>query len=203
MESKAQLSATNDSLNKLQKSSATDAQANYNAFSDQYLKMQAKADALSTRAKDLKDKAAAYQAMWNKQMEIDNPELRHSAVQQKAQAEQTFNNIKSEMDLARLSFDPYMSNLKDAGNYLRGNLTPANLNSVGDLVTKANGQAKEVNTHLDAIIAAVDKISAATGETVGAAAAGAAGAAGAGAAGATDAAPAAAPTGAAAPASSK
>jgi hypothetical protein len=182
MESKAQLAATNDSLNKLQKSSPADAQANYNTFSQEYLKMQSKADALSARSKDLKDKAAAYHAMWNKQMEIDNPELRQSAVQQKAQAEQTFNNIKSEMDLARLSFDPYMSNLKDAGNYLRGNLSPANLSSAGSLVEKANGQFKDVNTHLDAIITAVDKISAATGE--GAAAAAAAGASAAPAAGA-------------------
>ena len=193
MESKAQLSTTNDALNKLQKSSPADAQANYNTFGQEYLKLQARTDGLATRAKDLKDKATAYREMWNKQMAIDNPELRHSAVQQKAQAEQTFNNIKSEMELARLSFDPYMANLKDVGNYLRGNLSPANLSTAGDLVTKANGQFKEVNTHIDAIITAVDKMSAATGEGAAAAGAGAPAAAPA-------AAGAAAPTGAATPA---
>jgi hypothetical protein len=190
IESKTQLATTNESLNKLQKSSAADAQANYNTFSQEYSKLQARAEGISTRAKDLKDKAVAYREMWNKQMEIDNPDLRHSAVQQKAQAEQTFNNIKSEMDLARLSFDPYMANLKDAGNYLRGNLSPANLSSAGSLVEKANGQFKDVNKHIDAIITEVDKISAATGE--GTAAAGAA------AAGAAPAAGSAAPAGAAA-----
>jgi hypothetical protein len=164
LESKAQIQLTTDALNKLQKSSPADAQANYNAFSEQFVKLQAKAEQNKARADDLKAKSEAYYAAWNRQVEVDNPDLRRQAIQQKVQAEQTFNTIKSEMQLARIAYDPYVANLKDVGNYLRGNVTPANLNSISDLVTKANGQAKEVNTHIDAIVTAVDKISTATGE---------------------------------------
>jgi Protein of unknown function (DUF2959) len=187
VDAKSQLQLTNDSLNKLQKSSQADAQTNYNAFTEQYLKLQAKADAVSKRSKDLKERAASYRAIWDKQAQVDNPELRKQAMQQKADAEQVYNNIRNEMQLARLSFDPYMANLKDVGNYLRGNLTPANLTSVGDLVTKANGQAKEVDGHIAAIVTSIDKITTATGEGTAAAAAAPA------AAPAPEAAPAAAP----------
>ena len=164
LEAKSQIQMTTESLNKLHKSSGSDAQANYNAFGEQYLKLQAKSDAVRARAKDLKEKSQAFYAMWNRQVEVENPELRRQAVQQKADAERIYSTITNEMELARLAFDPYMSNLKDVGNYLRGNVTPANLNSIGDLVTRANGQAKEVDSHLAAIVESVDKITAATGE---------------------------------------
>ena len=169
LETKSQLHVTNDSLNKLQQSSTANADADYNRFTEEYLKLQAKADAVSKRSKDLKDRASAYQAMWNRQAEVQNPELRKQAVQQKADAERIHNTIISEMQLARLSFEPYMANLKDTGNYLRGNLSPANLASAGDLVQKANGQAKEVDGHIAAIVSSIDKITSATGEAAAAA----------------------------------
>jgi hypothetical protein len=195
LQAKAQLQVTNDSLNKLQKSSTADADANYNRFTEQQLKLQAEADALSKRSKDLKDRATAYQAMWNQQADVQNPELRRQAVQQKADAERIYNSINSDMELARLSFQPYMANLKDVTNYLRGNVSPANLQSAGDLVQKANGQAKQVDSHLAALVTSIDKITSATGEgAAGKAADTSTGTpAGAGAGAATPAAPAAAP----------
>jgi hypothetical protein len=181
LEAKSQLQLTNDSLNKLQKSSTADAEANCNRFTEEYLKLQAKADAVSKRSKDLKDRASAYHAMWNKQADVQNPELRKQAVQQKADAERIYNTINSEMELARLSFQPYMANLKDVGNYLRGNLSPANLQSADGLVQKANGQAKEVDGHIGAIVSSIDKITSATGEGAAASGTGTAAPAGTGA----------------------
>jgi len=165
LEAKTQIQATTDSLVKLRQSSQADAQANYNAFSEQYMKLQTKADSVKARANDLKAKTQAYYATWNKQIEVENPDLRRQAVQQKTDAERVYNSINSEMQLARIAFNPYMSNLKDVGNYLHGNLSPASLTSIGDLATKASGQAKEVNTHIDSIVSSVDKMSAATGES--------------------------------------
>ena len=164
LDAKTQISATTDALNKLQKSSQADAQANYNAYSEEYLKLQAKSDSVKARANDLKKKTSEYYAMWSKQADVENPELRRQAVQQKADAEKVYNSISSEMELGRIAFNPLMSNLKDVGNYLRGNLTPAALQSTSDLTAKANSQAKEVLGHIDAIIGNIDKMSAATGE---------------------------------------
>ena len=164
LESKAQIQATTEALNTLEKSSAADASLNYNKFTEEYLKLQAKSDAVKSRAEDLKSKTSAYYDLWTRQVEVENPDLRRQAVQQKGDAERIYNSIRSEMELARIAFNPYMANLKDVGNYLRGNLSPASLKSVTDLVAKASGQSKEVNTHIDSIITAIDKMAAATGE---------------------------------------
>ncbi len=164
LQTKTQIDTTSSALTTLHKSTPADAQANYKNFGDQYTKLQAMADAVRARAEDLKEKSAAYYAMWNKQVEVENPELRRQAVQQKADAERVFSSISSEMQLARIAFQPFMANLKDVGNYLNGNLTPANLSSISDLVTKSAGQAKEVNTHIDAIVSSIDKMVSATGE---------------------------------------
>jgi hypothetical protein len=165
LEAKTQLGLTTESLNKLQKSSTADAQANYNAFSEQFIKLEAKSEAVSKRAEDLKKRAADYYAIWNRQVEVENPDLRRQAMQQKADAERLYNGITSELELARLTFKPYVQNLKDVGSYLKGNVSPANLASIGDLVTKANAQSKEVSTHADNIVASIDKIGSATGES--------------------------------------
>lgn len=164
VEAKAQIASTTDSLVALQNSSTTDAQGNYNKFAEEYTKLKSKSEQVKARSNDLKEKSTAYYAIWNKQVEVQNPELRRQAIEQKADAERTFSSIKSEMDLARLSFDPYMANLKDVGNYLNGNVTPANLKSTADLVKQAQTQAGEVNKHLDSIVASIDKMITATGE---------------------------------------
>jgi hypothetical protein len=166
LNTKAQVGTTTEALNELAKSTPDQAQVNYNKFTEEYLKLKAKSDAVSARSKDLKERTSAYYAMWNKQVEVDNPELRRQAIQQKADAEKIFSTVNTELDLMRSTFQPYMSNLKDVGNYLRDNVTPANLKSISDLVTKANAQAKEVDTHAASIVTEIDKITAATGETV-------------------------------------
>jgi hypothetical protein len=169
-EAKAQMQATTDSLNKLHKSGQPDAQANYDAFTGEYLKLKSKSEGVSKRAEEIKGRASAYFAMWDKQATVENPELRRQAVQQRAGAERTYNEIVNELELTRMSFRPYMSNLADVGNYLRGRLTPATIGSITDLVTKTNEQSKEVATHVDAIVKSIDSISAATGEGAAAAA---------------------------------
>ena len=161
---KAQVDTTTESLNMLAKSSPDQAQANYNKYTEEYLKLKAKSDWLRERTDDLKDRTAAYYASWNKQAEVQNPELRRQALEQRANAEKSFSNIKGELEQTRNAFQPYMSNLKDVGSYLKDNVTPAGIKSIGDLATKADGQAKEVAMHADALVAEIDKITAATGE---------------------------------------
>ena len=163
-EAKAQLEATTESLNKLQKSAPTDAQANYDAYTEEFLKLKGKSEGVSKRAEEIKARASSYFAAWDKQADVENPELKRQAIQQRANAERTYNEIVNEMALTRMAFRPYVSNLIDAGNYVRGRLTPATLASMSDLVAKANGQSKEVADHVDAIVKSIDSIAAATGE---------------------------------------
>ncbi len=161
---KAQMDVTNASLNDLAKSSGPNAQANYDKFTTEFDKFKTLAEVCRTRNEDLKFRTQAYFDQWNKQAEISNPELRRRATEQRVQAENTFNGIKAEVELAKLSFDPYVKGLTDVSAYLKGNLTPAALASVNDSVTKANSDSKELSGHVDALVADINKIMASTGE---------------------------------------
>jgi hypothetical protein len=163
-DAKTQMMATTDSLNKLHKSSAQDAQANYDAFTGEYLKLKSKADGVSKRSEEIKSRASAYFAMWNQQAQVENPELKRQAMAERANAERTYNEVVNELELTRMSFKPYMSNLTDVGNYLRGRLSPATIGSTTDLVTKANSQSMEVGMHVDKVTKAIDSITTGTGE---------------------------------------
>lgn len=161
---KAQLDTTNQSLNTLAKATPANAQSSYDTFATEYAKLKNQADICSSRAKDLATRAEDYYNTWNKQSDVQNPDLKRSATVQKIEAQQTYDNIKAEVELTRLAFDPYMNQCKDIGNYLRGNVTPAALSSIGDMVTKANLNYADVNKHVDAVIASMNKIMASTGE---------------------------------------
>ena len=161
---KAQLDTTTASLNALAKSAGADVQGNYDKFAVELTNMEKQAAVCRSRAEDLKVRTQAYYDTWNKQADVQNPELRRRASQQRAEAEKTYRNIKSEVELMRLSYDPYMSQLNDVRSYLKGNLTPAAIASVSDLVKKVNADGSEVKQHLDAVVAEINSIMAASGE---------------------------------------
>jgi hypothetical protein len=161
---KAQLDTTTAAMNTLAKSGNADVQSNYDKFCTEYAKLKSDADTCRSRSDDLKARTKAYFDQWNKQAEVQNPDLRRSATEQRADAEKTFSTIKSEIELARLSFDPYMSQLKDISTYLKDNKTPAALETVNDISTKATANAGEVNKHLDAVLGGINQIMSASGE---------------------------------------
>ena len=161
---KAQLDITTAAMNTLAKSGNADVQSNYDKFCTEYAKLQSRADTCRSRSNDLKARTQAYFDQWNKQAEVQNADLRRRATQQRAEAEQTFSTIKTEIELARLSFDPYMSQLKDISAYLKDNKSPAAVATVNDISAKATADAGEVNKHLDAVLAGINNIMSASGE---------------------------------------
>jgi hypothetical protein len=164
VKARAQLDTTTDTITALSKSGTADVQANYDKFAVEFTKLQSQADACRARANDLKMRTQAYFDTWNKQAEVQNPDLRRRATEQRAEAERTFSTIKSEIELAKLSYEPYVSQLKDIQSYLKENKTPAAVATVSDLTSKATTNSAEVAKHLDAVITGINKIMAASGE---------------------------------------
>ena len=164
---KAQLDTTTAAMNTLAKSGTPDVQSNYDKFCTEYAKLQSQADTCRSRSDDLKARTKAYFDQWNKQAEVQNPDLRRRATEQRADAEKTFSTIKSEIELSRLFLDPYMSQLKDISTYLKDNKTPAALETVNDIASKATANAGEVNKHLDAVLGGINQIMSASGEGTG------------------------------------
>lgn len=161
---KTQLQRTMQALNALQKSPAAGAKANYDAFVDEYDKLTSTSDAVSARSDDLKQRVSSYHAMWEGEVGVVDPELRRQALERKTESDRIFNTVQTELELTRNSFRPLMSDLKSIGDSLGGNPDPAKLNAIAPRVAKANAQAKAVDAHAGAIIAAIDEITASTGE---------------------------------------
>ena len=166
VDAKAQLRTTMQALNALQKSAGGDASANYDEFTKQYAKLKTTSEAVSARSIDLKQHVSNYHAMWRREVGLVDSELRRQELDKQADAERIFNTVNSELELTRNSFHPLMANLKELVAYLPGNLVPARLTSIAEPVAKANAQAADVDSHAAAIIAAIEEITAATGETI-------------------------------------
>jgi hypothetical protein len=162
---KAQVNVTTDSVNAVASSStADDAKANFNRFSGEYAKLGALVESNRSRVQDLKQRSQQYFEAWSKESEGLNPALKRQVMEQRAEVEGTCNTIKSEMELGKLSFDPYMANLKDFESYLRTDLSPARIATTSDLLAKVNEDSKSVNKHVDAVVVQIDKLTAASGE---------------------------------------
>ena len=166
LDAKARLHTTMEALRVLQKSSTEDAPTNYARFMHEYDTLKAKSDAVAARSVDLKERAANYHAMWDREVGSADPEFRRQATEREADAARIYGTINTELELTRNSFRPLMANLKELGSNLRGNPVPANLNSISGEVAKVEAQAGEVDTHAGAIITAIDEITTATGETI-------------------------------------
>jgi hypothetical protein len=169
-QARAQVETTTASMNTLSQSGGADVANNYDKFATEVAKLQRDVETCRARADDLKGRAQAYFDTWNRQAEVQNPDLRRSAIAQRAEAERTFATIKSEMELTKLSLDPYMKHLTDISSYLKINKSPAALATVQDAVAAAAGDGTEVGKHVDAVLAGIDKVMAASGEATPAAA---------------------------------
>src|SRR4051812_46655698 len=73
---RAQLDTTTAAMNTLAKSGNADVQSNYDKFSTEFTKLQSAADTCRSRANDLQVRTQAYFDQWNKQAEVQNPDLR-------------------------------------------------------------------------------------------------------------------------------
>jgi membrane-bound lytic murein transglycosylase len=163
LHSKAQLETTTNAMTALKQSSQENAQANYNTFATEYAKLQSSADNTRQHAKDLRQRSREYYEAWSNETS-SNPDIQRSAIQQRAEANKTFTTISSEMDLAKMSFDQYMKDAKDVGTYLKTGVSPARIATVSDTITKAEGESADTTKHLDAIVAGVDQMLAASGK---------------------------------------
>ena len=162
---KAQVNVTTEAVNAMANSTATaDAQANYTRFATEHAKLVSMADANRSRIEDLNTRTKAYFDTWAKETEGANPDLQRGMLEQRADAEQSFTNIKSNLQLGKLAFDPYMANLKDLEAHFAGGVAPARISAASDLIAKVNQDGQTVQDRVDAVVVEIDKMMEASGD---------------------------------------
>lgn len=113
--------------------------------------------ALDKQAKVVRERAEEMHTMGDEFFEEwETPE--NMTPERRAQLNGSYAKIKEDMTLARDQFTPFLQSLKDIESYLKLDLSPTGISSVGELVKKAKADGGRVKSSIDAALVQVNSV---------------------------------------------
>jgi hypothetical protein len=139
----------------------TDPRKAFESFSQSLANLESAAAKARKRAQDMKERGQAYFAEWEQQLaQINNPEIKNLAMQQRAKLQATFENIKKVAEPLKAQFDPWLSDLKDLQKYLSNDLTISGVDAAKSLFARTQAESLEVQKSMDALVAELNTVAA-------------------------------------------
>ena len=161
VEAKEQVNQTTAAMNALSSGGGADLKSNYAKFGRAVAETQEDAERARRRGADMRERADAYVARWQKEMsDVQNPELRAGAEARREKVKQNFERVQSAAHAARDAYQPYMNSLQDIQKVLAVDLTPQGVQTARPAIDQANAAARTLNERLDALIRELDDVSA-------------------------------------------
>lgn len=158
---KTSVDNTVKSLNEIAVTADTNPRKAYEQFSENVNRLEADSARAKKSGTDMKAQGQAYFAQWEKQLaEIQNPQIKKLAEQQKNKLRQTFSSIQSYTEPLKAQFDPWLSDLKDLQKYLGNDLTIAGVDAAKGLFAKTRSEGYEVQKSMDSLVAELNTIAA-------------------------------------------
>jgi hypothetical protein len=149
-------------LDQVAASANTDPRKPFEQYSKSLANLASVAERARKRGADMKAQGQAYFAQWEKQMaEVQNPEIRELATQQRAKLQATFDNIKKYTEPLKAQFDPWLSNLKDLQKYLSNDLTVTGVDAAKSLFATTRAEGLGVQKSMGDLVAELNTIAAA------------------------------------------
>jgi hypothetical protein len=127
-----------------------DISANVTAYSKAVSALDAQAKVVHSRAEEMKSKGDEFFKDWEAP-ESMSPERR-------AELMASYGKIKENMTAAQEGFTPLLASLKDIDGYLKVDPSTKGINSMGELVKKANANGAQVKTRIDAVLTQVNSV---------------------------------------------
>jgi hypothetical protein len=150
----ANIGATLTALNNLSSSSGGDLRSKYDAFSKSLDKLKSSARDTEAKANDMRKRGDAYFANWDKEnAAIKNEDIRARSEARQTEVKQHFKDVSDLYQQAKAEFMPFMSNLNDIHTALGSDLTPAGLNSVRDVVSRATSEGNTLQNTIQELAA--------------------------------------------------
>lgn len=156
--------AIDDTVQALDEVAAT-ANTNPRKAFELYSKTLANLESAAARAtklgQEMKAKGQAYFSQWEQELaQIQNPDIRKLAEQQKAKLQTSFDSIRQYAEPLKTLFDPWLSNLKDLRTYLSNDLTIGGVDAAKNLFAQTRASGIEVQKAMDALVAELNTVAA-------------------------------------------
>lgn len=142
---KDSIDQTLQALNALVATQASDLKVPFDAYTKSVTALDAQAEVIRARAAEMRATGDDFFAKWEADSSTEvSPERR-------AQLSATYGRIKEDMAEAGILFTPFLASLKDIQSLLKLDLTVTGINSVGELVKKANSDGAQVKSSIEAV----------------------------------------------------
>jgi len=158
MSGKAQIDKTVAAMNALRDGQGQ-LPTEFATFNAELKKTEAQAAKTRARAADMRARSSEYQSKWRQEVgKIDDPALRAAANARAEKVRERYDGIAAKAGEARAAYEPFMKQLKNVQTYLSNDLTPAGVQSAGDVFDRATADGKTVGEKIDAVIAELDDV---------------------------------------------
>jgi hypothetical protein len=129
---------------------ASEIQVAFAAYSKSLAALDKQASKVRQRADEMKAMGDEFFKEWESSEDM-SPERR-------AELNASYAKIKADMTLAKELFTPYLKALKDVESYLKLDLSPKGVESMGDLAKKAKANGAKVKGSIDAVLDQVNSV---------------------------------------------
>ncbi len=127
----------------------SDIRDNFEAYSKSLGSLEHQAKVVREHADEMKKKGDEFFKEW--EPENVSPERR-------AELTSAYAKIKQDMTAAKEQFTPFLKSLQDVEGYLKLDLSITGIESMGDLVKKANANGTQVKSSIDAVLVQVNSV---------------------------------------------
>ena len=158
---KDQVTATTAALNDLITDPQRDLKPQYKAFTGAVNKLDAMAKKSRERGVAIQANLDKYVDAWREEVvTIQDVKLREQAMDRVTQAKESFKQLYAKLTAIKETLAPYVGNLKDIQRYLDTDLTPAGLQTIRTMATKAIASDKAILQQVDAVAAEIERVAA-------------------------------------------
>ena len=146
---KDSIDGTLKALDAVVASPAGDIKVNFEAYTKSVAALDKQANVVRKHAEEMKAMGDEFFKEW--EPEKVSPERR-------AQLKSSYATIKGDMTLAKEQFTPFLNSLKDIESYLKLDLSPTGISSMGELATKAKANGAQVKSSIDGVLVQLNSV---------------------------------------------
>lgn len=158
---KDQVAKTMTALNQVVDTAGKNPRPAYEKFKKGFTNTQKQAAKVRSRANEMNKQGQAYFKKWETEFKkVASPEMKQRFEQRKTVLADQYKKIQEYAQLVKTDYGSFIQNLSDIQLVLGVDLTPKGVESVTDVISRANRDAQGIYGHIDTYVSILDQVSA-------------------------------------------